>query len=260
MIDAQAPGVAGALRAIPGELVGADWPSRTLHAFGALRLLIRAHQQLHRLPPDLAATVRSRVGYPVTKDDVLGRAGVADRWHALAAVDTVEYQLETRRVWLLGERSHRWAMWLTFAVPGQSFDTSVQPGQVIDADLHFYPGSGQHRALVGVGHYTEPGPFPPPGVSLAEVRTRFAELVAADPWAGRMPALVRGVPLPPVEAGADWQLSDSAGERCALQESSVDPWVLFAHSCGDPITLFGEWHGTSLLPLAVLPHPAVVAA
>jgi hypothetical protein len=264
LVDAQAPGGAGTLRGIPTERVGADWPDRALHARGGLRLLIRAHEQLDRLPAGLAATVRSRIGYPVAKDDVLRRPGVADRWHALAAVDTIDYQLETRRVWLLGERTGRWAMWLTFAVPGQSFDTSVQPGQVIDADLHFYPGGGEHRALVGVAHSTSrletTATFPPQGASLAEVRAQFAEQLAADPWASRIPVLVRSVPLPPVDPAEPWRLLDEAGESCPLEESTYDPWTLLAHSCGDPITIFGEWHGGSLLPLTVLRAGAVVPA
>ncbi|WP_344801040.1 SWIM zinc finger family protein [Microlunatus ginsengisoli] len=260
MVDAQAPGVAGTLRGIPGELVGADWPERALHALGGLRLLVRAHQGLDRLPPDLAATVRSRVGYPVSKDEVLRGPGVADRWHALAAVDTIEFQLESRRVWLLGERTGRWAVWLAFAVPGQPMDTSVQPGQLIDGDLHFYPGSGQHRALVGAGRRTDPVPFPPRGEGLAEVRAAFAELLAADPWASRMPALVRGVPVAPDEPGRPWLLADGAGETCSLEDAGTDPWMLLAHSCGDPISVFGEWHGGRLLPLAVLAEPAAVPA
>ena len=123
---------------------------------------------------------------------------------------------------------------------------------MIDADLHFYPGSGQHRALVGVGHYTEPGPFPPPGSSLAEIRAQFAGLLAADPWAGRMPALARVAPVLPAESGQPWALVDEAGETCGLDEAGLDPWTLLAQSCGDLVTVFGEWHGSRLLPLAVL--------
>lgn len=260
MVDAQAPGVASTLRSIPGELVGADWPQRALHALGGLRLLIAAHTRLDQLPDDLAATVRSRVGYPTSKDDVFRGPAVGDRWHALAAVDTIDDQLETRRVWLLGERTGRWAMWLTFAAPGQSLDTSVRQGQVIDGDLHFYPGSGQYRALVGVGHCTEPMPFPPAGSQLDEVREQFAEVLAADPWAGRMPALVCGVPLPPGEPGEPWQWRDAAGETVSLEPTALDPWTVLAHSCGDEVTVFGEWHGTSLAPLAVVAPCAAVAA
>ena len=73
MVDAQAPGVAGLLRSLPSELSGDGWPARLLEQLGALHLLIEAHRRLDELPPELAATVRSRVGYPVSKADVLAR-------------------------------------------------------------------------------------------------------------------------------------------------------------------------------------------
>ena len=57
-----------------------------LDQFGLLHLLAQAHRRLDQLPPDLAATVRSRVGYPVSKDDVLARPGVTDHWLALGVV------------------------------------------------------------------------------------------------------------------------------------------------------------------------------
>jgi hypothetical protein len=254
MVDAQAPGVAGMLRSIPGELVHEDWPERVLHAFGAVRLLIRAHEQLDRLPLDLAATVRSRIGYPVHTDDVWSSPGVADRWHAVGAVDTVDDQLQRRRVWLLGERTRRWAVWLAFAPPGRTLDSSVQPGQVIEAEVHFYPGSGQHRVLVGADHDLSPVPFAPRGTCLAVVREQFAGLLAADPWASRSPAVVRAAVVPPDRPGGVWLLADSAGEVCVLEPTALDPWTLLAYSCGAEVAIVGEWHGDRLLPLGVLPE------
>ena len=43
MVDAQAPGVAGLLRSIPGELALEGWPERVLEQLAALHLLIQAH-------------------------------------------------------------------------------------------------------------------------------------------------------------------------------------------------------------------------
>ena len=102
MVDAQAPGVAGLLRSLPGELAGEGWPGRLLEQLGALHLLVQAHRRLDELPPDLAATVRSRIGYPVSKADVLASPALQDHWYAVGAVDSIEYRLDTRRVWLYG--------------------------------------------------------------------------------------------------------------------------------------------------------------
>ncbi len=256
MVDAQAPGVASVLRSIPAELAGVDWPDRVLSQLGSLHLLIQAHRRLDSLPADLAATVRSRVGYPVSKNDVLAGPGTSDRWLALGMVDTIEFRLETRRVWLYGSTSQRWALWLNFAPPGGRLDASVLAGQVLDANLHFYPGSGQYRALIG--HRRDAGedrlqPTDHPRIeSFAEMQRRFAGLVAADPWANRMPAVVEAAPIRSREPGGPWRLRDSSGSACDLAELGAEPWPLIARSGGAPIRIFGEWNGRALRALSVL--------
>ena len=125
MVDAQAPGVAGMLRALPTELGEEDWPDRILHGLAGLHLLSRAHASLEALPDDLAATVRSRIGYPVAKADVLAGPGLLDSWWAVGAVDVADLHLRRRRVWLRGAATGRWAVWLTFAPTGMPFDDSV---------------------------------------------------------------------------------------------------------------------------------------
>jgi hypothetical protein len=256
MVDAQAPGVASLLRSIPAELTGAGWPERVLSQLGSLHLLIQAHRQLDSLPPELAATVRSRIGYPVSKGQVLASAGVSDRWLALGAVDTVEFRLETRRVWLYGRATFRWAVWLNFAPPGGYLDTTVLPGQALVSRMHFYPGSGQYRALIGehddVGH-DQLGPEDNIATeSLAEVQRRFAELLAADPWATRMPAVVEAAPIRDHSRGGSWLLRDSSGSACRLMQRYGEPWPLLARSGGEPLRVFGEWNGQEFRPLGVL--------
>lgn len=63
MVDAQAPGLAGRVRelgAIPGS--GPGWPVRLLEECALLHLLDTGWLGIDRLPPPLAATVRTRVG------------------------------------------------------------------------------------------------------------------------------------------------------------------------------------------------------
>jgi hypothetical protein len=266
MVDAQAPAVAGTLRSLPADLVSAQWPSRALHVLGGLHLLAEAHGRLDDLPDELAATVRSRVGYPVAKDAVRGRPALVDRWWAIAAVDTVEYQLTSRRVWLRGLDRGRWALWLTFAPPGRDLDTSVQPGRIYACEARFYPGSGQHRVLI---EPPLPDPdLPPPaeepvddlarergwaGDDLATIRAQLAELLAADPWASRLPVVMAGTPIPPAAPGGAWQLRDSTGAALTLTDVDGDLWPLVAQSGGEPVQLMGEYDGRELAPLAVLP-------
>ena len=266
MVDAQAPGVAATLRALPADLVSADWPGRALHALGGLHLLAEAHRRLDELPEELAATVRSRVGYPVSKERVRGRPAVLDRWWAIAAIDTVEYQLTTRRVWLRGLDTGRWAMWLTVAPPGRDLDPTIRPGRTYVCAAQFYPGSGQYRALI---EPPLPDPDLPPesdgapdavaltrqwgGDDLAAIGAQLADLLAADPWASRLPVVVSGVPVPPAHADDPWRLRDASGRSVPLVEGEGDPWPLVAQAGGEPLQVMGEYDGRRLLPLAVLP-------
>jgi hypothetical protein len=251
MVDAQAPGVAGMLRGISGELTLEGWPERVLDQLAALHLLIRAHRRLDRLPPALAATVRSRVGYPVARKDVLALPGVEDDWLAVGQVDTVEYRLETRRVWLWGRRSRRWALWLTFAPAGGAPDTTLTAGSRFTGSLHFYPGAGEHRAVIGAGAEVAGPTAPPPPESLAAARRRFADLVAADPWASRMPTALLVAPVPPGESGG-WRLRDLDGAGRDVLGSAGELWPLLAHSRGQAVPVMAEWSTAGIRPVAVL--------
>lgn len=261
MVDAQAPGVAGVLRGLPADLVAADWPTRVLHTLGGLHLLAAAHRRLDTLPPELAATVRARIGYPTTKDQVRSLPAVVDRWWAIAAVDTVEFQLTSRRVWLRGLDSGRWALWLTFAPPGRDLDTSVRPGRVHDCEVRYYPGSGQFRVLLepalpdpdDEADSSDPSQRSWGGDDVATLRSQLAELLAADPWASRLPVVATGVPVPSRGPDDPWLLVDPDGRTVPLTGLDGDPWPLVAQAGGEPLQLMGEFDGHALRPLAVLP-------
>ena len=254
MVDAQAPGVAGMLRALPARFVGGQWPARTLEHLALLRLLVAAHRRLPDLPADLAETVRSRVGYPVAKEAVLARPPVRDRWAVLGLVDVPDYRLTTRRVWLRGEATGRWAVLLSFAAGGASLDSSVLPGVTLDADVHVYPGAGQLRGLLGREHARHDTVGDVSGGRVGAAVTAFGELLAADPWAERLPVVLAGAPLLPERDGAPWRFRDEEGAVVAMVPGA-EAWPLLARSMGDPIEVMGEWTRAGFLPLGVLPHP-----
>lgn len=259
MVDAQAPGVASLLRSLPAELNTEGWPGRVLEQLSALHLLVEAHRRLADLPVDLAATVRSRIGYPVTRAEVLTGPGVDDDWWAVGQLDALEGRLETRRVWLWGQHSRRWALWLSFVVPGQAPDSTVTAGERLHGQLHYYPGSGQFRAVVGerrtpAGGDGSPGSGPPtlpPPETISAARDRFAALLAADPWASRMPAVLRVAPVPPV-ADEPWRLRDRDGWCRDVLGGGAEPWSLLAESGGREVAVMVEWTAGGVRPLAVL--------
>ncbi|MFF0147532.1 SWIM zinc finger protein [Amycolatopsis sulphurea] len=149
MIDAQAPGLASGLHraaALVGR--GRGWPDRLLAELSLLHLLADAVTRLAELPAPLAATVRIRVGLPVSTAQVLESGErVADQWLITGAADEDQDTLRTRRTWLRGRHTGRDALVLSFAPPGRPLDNTLPPGHEVAGELAFHPGAVPLRAV-----------------------------------------------------------------------------------------------------------------
>ncbi|RZU49155.1 SWIM zinc finger protein [Krasilnikovia cinnamomea] len=259
LVDAQAPAAATAVRRLGGLVgVGPLWADRLLGELGLLRLLVAGHERLDELPPGLAATVRARIGFPVATDDVLSGPRVTDRWQVLGQVETDDGALTTRRTWLRGADSGRFALVLAFAAAGQSLNPDFAPGTELRADLCFYPGTTPLRALVAERHsaavaYAAPAGALPARAALAG----WAAALASDPWRHDAPVLLAGV----TPTGTGWVV-DTTGEALPLAPGHHEPWWLLAAAGGAPATLAAEWSPAGLRPLAAwvggrhIPAPA----
>jgi hypothetical protein len=256
MADAQAPGVAGVLRELSlVPLSGDGWPDRLLAGYAQLHLLARAHERLDALPPGLAATVRSRIGYTTSRQDVLAQPAVPDRWLVTGVRDIPDATVPTRRIWLRGRQAERPALLLAFAVNGvwSDPDTALLPlGTEIDADLHFYPADPSLRAVTGQRR-TAPargGAAPSPGGDIDGLLAEWANGIAADPWLTTWPALLTGTPVAPSDAAGQWYLAEPDGTALPLRYAE-SLWTLLAVSGGHPVTVAGEWAPDGLTALTV---------
>jgi Family of unknown function (DUF5691)/SWIM zinc finger len=246
LVDAQAPAAAGAVRrlaAIAG--FGPQWADRLLGELALLHLLVTGHDRLSELPPTLSATVRSRIGFPVASEQVLAGPRVTDRWQVLGQVEIDDGALTTRRTWLRGATSNRFAVVLSFAAAGQPLTADLVPGTEFRGDLAFYPGAAPLRALVADrSSAAEPFMEPDGAHSLAEALELWATTVAAEPWRHDAPVLLGGV-VPT----ADGWLVDRAGSALPLAPGHREPWWLLAAAGGRPATVAAEWSPAGLRPL-----------
>ena len=241
MVDAQAPGLASAVRTLPGVAAsGPDWPGRVLDHLAMLHLLATAHRALDTLPPDLADVVRSRVGYPVRTEDVLATPAVRDRWDVWAVHDSLDGRLAVRRTHLRGATTGRSVAIVTFAAGGRALEATLPPGVSVEADVHLYPGAPT-RALLGAQH-ADPGPMSDaPGLSVQGAVAAWAEALVTDPWTVQVPVVLPGVvPVPSGEGSErDWVLVDGSGHALPAVPGPF-LWRVLAVSGGGPVTVAGE--------------------
>jgi hypothetical protein len=257
LVDAQAPAAASAVRRLDAVAgVGPHWADRLLGELALLRLLVAGHERLADLPPELAATVRTRIGFPVAADEVLAGPRVTDRWQVLGQVDTDDGALTTRRTWLRGSAHGRFALVLTFAAPGQPLATDLVAGTEFRGDLAFYPGAAPLRALVAARDSAAERFRSPDGAAgLSEALGGWSSTVAAEPWRFDAPVLLAGV-----TPSADGWLVDAGGAALPLAPGHREPWWLLAAAGGEPAIVAGEWSPAGLRPLAAWVDGAYVPA
>ncbi len=247
MVDAQAPGLAARVRelgAITGS--GPGWPVRLLEECGLLHLLDAAWLGRDRLPDPLAATVRTRVGLPLSAEG----PPVRDHWLVLAQYDIPDGKIVARRIWLYGRGSGRTALLLSFGAAGRPPAQALPVGATIDAELTPYPGGGQLRAELGEQFGATAAAGPPPGIAAAAAPAVYGNALRDDPWLDAWPVTLRDVI--PVPSKDGWQVADAhadahpgarTGSALPLAPAALSRpglWKLVALSGGGPVTVFGE--------------------
>ncbi|NKY30349.1 SWIM zinc finger family protein [Nocardia gamkensis] len=261
MVDAQAPGLASTLRRLPVAIATrTDWPDVVLREYARMHLLIAAHRQLDSVAPALRASIRTHVGYPNPAEAVRAEPPARDRWMVFGSRITEDERLYTRRTWLYGRASRRWALVVdhSFGAPGFPADVPAL-GQMADAQLHFYPGAAPMRALWGERHSAaEPFTTLPTADSPATIAAALAahaSALGADPWLRSWPMLLADVVPTRTEQG--WYLTESDGTALPIRPGE-QPWTLLAVSGGHPVTVVGEWSADGLEPISVFTAGAVV--
>jgi hypothetical protein len=252
LIDAQVGGLANRVRRLAG-LVGAhpDWHSQVLSELGVLHLLATSGRHLGTLPPELADSVASTIGWQVRQADVLAGVPETDHWVVMGRSDTREDRIEVRRIWLRGSAggtgSGRWAMVLSFAAYRQSLDASLTVGTKVHADVFRYPGAVALRVLMGPRHSEAQPAAPPVGSSVTRGCADVGRALAAEPWLERYPMCITAAPT---RAGGRWLLTDATGSL-PLVDGAAGIGTLLACSAGQPVTVTAEWTAAGLVPLTV---------
>ncbi|WP_433200246.1 DUF5691 domain-containing protein [Nocardia sp. CA-107356] len=259
MVDAQAPGIAATLRQLPTTVVSrADWPDVVLAEYARLHLLIAAHRHLDELSPELRASVRTHIGYPTPAETVRAEPAVRDQWQVLGIRASEEERLYTRRTWLYGRRTRRWAVLLEHSFGAPNFSAEVPlPGMMADAELHYYPGGAPLRALWGE-RYGAAEPFttlPVPDATIAAALDEHAEALGGDPWLRSYPVLLTDVV--PVSTENGWYITESDGTALPVA-ATEQPWRLLGVSGGHPVTLAAEWSVAGLVPISALTAGEIV--
>ncbi len=249
LVDAQAPGLAARVRGLAElPLATADWPARLLRQLGRLALLVRAYRRIDSLDPALRADLRRLCGWSVSHDSVIAEGlRRRDRFQVIAQELSEEDRVRTERTWLIGQESGASALVLRYLIGGRpSEGPALTLGIEFEAELAYYPGAAQQRALIvrREGIATEIRSLAG-AQTIALLLDRVSSVLARQPFVERFAAVLSAV-TPVLEESGGLRLVDAAGDHLAV--AGVDPYLLLALSGGVAIDLSGEWDGEVLRP------------
>jgi len=250
MVDAQAPGLGRRVQALESLAASdEDWAGRLLGAMGQLQLLLDGWQRRAELSPPRQADLRTAMGWPQDKDDVLQTGEhLAEPWEALGLAVEENDKLWERRVWLRGATSGRRALLLDFAHGHPVFEPLFSIGATYQMTLAFYPGAWPRRAVAVAPPRLVANAFSSRPASLDAEFSLVADALAANPWATLWPVWLGETRLV-FEQGA-WLALIPPDSQLLLQITDDDAWALAALGGGRALTLFGEWDGERLRPLS----------
>jgi SWIM zinc finger len=257
LVDAQMPGLADRVRALPAVLFSAgDWADRLLAELARGYLAVSAWRRRDVLPDDVLADLRVVLGWPRRVDEVLDRGErITDRWTVVGLAQETDTRLQSQRTWLVGQETGRVAVILDFAAAGATLAVADVLGSVVEAEVALYPGSEPRRALFTGERAVVGSDGRLPACSLAAALDQVSTWLAGNPFADRFPVALAGVV--PVVDGARRMVVEPGGGALPLSGDG-DGLTLLALSGGAPVDLFGEWDGYALTPLSVQAGEALV--
>jgi hypothetical protein len=254
LVDAQAPGLARLIREC-GSLTSSqgNWQEPLLNRIGTIYLIARAFGNLTNLPADMQADVLASVGFTQRQDALLAEEGICDLWYVIGQTSYTEDRLRVQKSWLYGVNSKQMALILSFAHGTAAFDVLLVPGHSYAAELVFYPSRYPLRALIKNKNSEAIADLPSGLTSIEEALSQYAEALSNIPWLEEMPLLLSQQTLIPAsEQDPIMYITDKSGAALPLSIRHPAGWQLVAFSSGRPVTVFGEFDGVNLTPLAAI--------
>lgn len=196
MIDSQAQGLSNQLKSFDElNYYRESWPSECLSKLAKLYLICEAFKNLESLETGLKEDIKSLIGFNHSTEELKQQTGIVDDWIVLCKEVDEEDQLTIQRHWLYGVNSKRYALILHFAVRSQPQELTITPGTCIKAELVYYPGNSQLRALIKKQEQTKPISSIEGLNSFKELNEQEAIFSSSNPFAEHWPYCITNVKI-----------------------------------------------------------------
>lgn len=256
LVDAQLPGLAERVRAVPGDIARRDdWADHLLAEVSRWYLATELWGHCEALEPADAAELRAYLGWPWAAAEIEAGERIHDRWLVCGVHRTESTQVQSQRTWLWGLGTATTVLVLDFAAAGGAFGVAHVVGSVVDAQVALYPGHEPRRGrFVGEPVVVDRSADLPPAQRFAGAHRTVAQGEARTPWRDRWPVTVHAG----FGVGDDGLVALVDPEGVGLPVVDVDPWSALAVTGGHRTPVFAELEDGSIRPLTAVVDGALV--
>lgn len=233
MVDAQAPGLAGMIRAL-GEInfYTEGWPSQFMDQVLRIHLVMEGYKNSSSLNESLQQDIRTWIGFTQSQEELKEQTGITDTWLVLSKQSSEVDAVTTERTWVYGTNSHQYALLLQFIVRGQGVQNNLTPGMFVQAELVFFPSVSPLRALIKRQISTNSVSQFKKFENWQQVVETETDLNSQLPFRSERPFIVQQ--LKPVQYNKQWWLQDADNKLMQLKNENKSIWKLLSLSGGNP--------------------------
>lgn len=199
MVDAKMPGINTYFNHLAQIDYQRQWEQPVLNTLRSLHLLVHAIKNNEHLDPEIKQEIELLLGWNINKKELLANNQtevVDDVWFVVKIDQRSLDNLESRKVYLYGVQTNRWAYILEFAFGSSYFADVYIEGGMMQAKLAMYPGISNTRAVVKLkGSQTDGSIALQPILDLALANLAYKKQLAEFPWTFELPQLVGQVNL-----------------------------------------------------------------
>lgn len=237
MVDAQANGLANRLKSIQDiNFYDDNWKHQLTDQLSKLYLLTEAYKHLDMQSEEWQHEIRTQIGYPQSKEEVLAGEVVSDQWIVLHKRSRKINELNTDTYWLYGRESKRTAVYLSFTTPGSLPELNLVPGSVYEGKIYYYKGIGASRALFSECELSNEAFTPLFCKDLKEATSKYREALLLNPFTENLPLLVTDIRL--ATKGSLIYIQDINNELIPVHLEDSTRIDLLAVTGGKPFSAF----------------------
>lgn len=215
LVDHRMPGPARLIHRL-GEHAEADrGPAGVTRLAADLYLACRVFEEGERSP--LWPCLMLFCGMTIRKDSLKKQSPqTIDHWIILSVLESEEEGLRMRNTWAWGTSTGRFALLLDFAWGKATLPPCPAMGTTWSGGMHFYPGTGNFRAVMGESqaHTAPPVALPDTWIKAMALLTHYRN---QDPWRIQQPVLLDGLFM--VERQGKWSARDKENRQMELRLS-----------------------------------------